>query len=1211
MLVNDEKLTFANWIANQQSNKVDSVCTEKWKTPKLTLFCNTCGLFNAAPLCLSCFMNSKHQNHDVYFGFPKTGFCCCGDFNSMNLNFFCPLHSYLPVNPPNVEFSSDHCDFVTDLADICFGSIIMHARKNNDNVKYIVDFLIELSSINPSYLHLIAAALSEHFDTSALFTHWPQFVLKNSLLIAKLIEHLSVDDIFRCAFTSFFHDNYFYLISYDVNTLKDLNYNSFPTTTIPIISLGNIAWDYIINHEEIIEEFSIPETLSKQFDLIVSLIKYDPYHPIITHSLVRNFFSTTHTYFSSPKFFKAITQQDSILMINNIYSCAIELDLFPQIEKGHDLINIDNRTKGATSFHVHGALNIRKNIFCALERFIDFEQDPSFAIFPVSIYMEKIFESDRLDNGSKKIPFYYRSVLDKGVYIAEAAPCHSIAFRRFCKYSQAGFEDYKKMWENDGESLNDNVLLSITIVPMRICAFSALYSLGVVEKTGEEIYDAFLKYADFSYDVIGCYAASICALSFALNIGSLAFVTFHIFDLYNEITSKKLFAYFNFLLCCVSDRTVFIKDEEKILRNYIINMLSKEQLTGSEILKKCDDFITKNCENEHIDISDKNYEELSYIEILSSKSHSFCKRVSSRCSRTLIHSILEEVAEKVVDVDNSIFYRLRSNFCLYTPSIFNTAKESFNLWSELIRLYPTSAFTKVSFDRDFKPNGYSPQSVLLSTKFFAICYITALEASKGNLEQETIHIFLALISYINCFNFLYDGSPAQTIKAETLEELANELPETFQPFQNTIIEYKGNPPMSFKNLILKLGDVGQCFFEKPAATKPNFDQIMENYHEKRMKYLGSFVHPFKTNGGDIPILIFEGFSGLQIWTMSKDNKFGRSNARLPLFSHHFQKNHPVEYNYYMEMYGVYNSAFNLFSIIETMIKNVELRLRSFPFAIDDFRTTLLIGNAFRLLWLYHQNTYRLYNHQENCENKHNYEDIQNENDEDYLYSFKKCSKLAFFLLALLNSENPIDSFAETLRFYWENNDHLSYFSSNSHFVNYAEYEEIDDYLFLRYSFIIALCGLWIPIDIPDSLFRPNLENSYDDLCTIFKLEKKGRIYLDYFTFIDLPSNFFEFSEIPFVADILDDNESAVDLIEGTVENYHDLIERLTVIIPLSGSNAGLCFVSNPALGIVHQIQSVYLTNFGEEGIGSGELLYLNKDRVMKIEDAFLSGELFL
>ena len=42
-----------------------------------------------------------------------------------------------------------------------------------------------------------------------------------------------------------------------------------------------------------------------------------------------------------------------------------------------------------------------------------------------------------------------------------------------------------------------------------------------------------------------------------------------------------------------------------------------------------------------------------------------------------------------------------------------------------------------------------------------------------------------------------------------------------------------------------------------------------------------------------------------------------------------------------------------------------------------------------------------------------------------------------------------------------------------------------------------------------------------------------------------------------------------------------------------------------------KVETVYLSNFGETEIRSDVLLYLNKDRVMKLEDALLSGELFL
>ena len=94
------------------------------------------------------------------------------------------------------------------------------------------------------------------------------------------------------------------------------------------------------------------------------------------------------------------------------------------------------------------------------------------------------------------------------------------------------------------------------------------------------------------------------------------------------------------------------------------------------------------------------------------------------------------------------------------------------------------------------------------------------------------------------------------------------------------------------------------------------------------------------------------------------------------------------------------------------------------------------------------------------------------------------------------------------------------------------------------------------------------------------------------------------------------NSEAIDLISGKVDDYDSLIAKsdsnCSILISLDGEDAGLCYAYNKSLNIENkQVSPVYLTLFGEAGISSGELLYLNKDKVLKLEDSFLSGEIFL
>ena len=93
ILINDDSSHFLAWAAHETSN-FNLSCSAHWTTKKVTIFCNTCGLLTAVPLCLSCFLNSDHENHDIFLRVTENGKCCCGDSNIMEKSSFCKKHSF-------------------------------------------------------------------------------------------------------------------------------------------------------------------------------------------------------------------------------------------------------------------------------------------------------------------------------------------------------------------------------------------------------------------------------------------------------------------------------------------------------------------------------------------------------------------------------------------------------------------------------------------------------------------------------------------------------------------------------------------------------------------------------------------------------------------------------------------------------------------------------------------------------------------------------------------------------------------------------------------------------------------------------------------------------------------------------------------------------------------------------------------------------------
>ena len=119
-----------------------------------------------------------------------------------------------------------------------------------------------------------------------------------------------------------------------------------------------------------------------------------------------------------------------------------------------------------------------------------------------------------------------------------------------------------------------------------------------------------------------------------------------------------------------------------------------------------------------------------------------------------------------------------------------------------------------------------------------------------------------------------------------------------------------------------------------------------------------------------------------------------------------------------------------------------------------------------------------------------------------------------------------------------------------------------------------------------------------------------------FSFIKLPTNIFGFfDEQSSLGQLFDglqniQDDIAINLINGNVDSAEKMNSTYSLYIILSGDKTGLSLISNPMSKIFKKIDSIYTTQFGEAGIQHGEMLHLNHDKVIMLEDSFLSGEIY-
>lgn len=1148
----------------EKSENCEQNC-RKLNCDNTSILCETCGYGKYVPFCLDCFLKSNHEDHNLQYKKTSIWKCCCGDLTKSDQSGFCANHSHDNNNQNEINMDTEKSDLISDVIDSALKAIMVHSKDKTEYVVMIVDFLLSITEISSHHCHLFAVIFSEQFDMGALLLQWPKLSIKSALCLIELFKVLSSDMLFLSTFSTFFFDNYMYLISYDLCSLEELSVSSLPTSVSILLSIENLAWDYSDAHTEMITAFSFIDIASKEIMLISCLVQ-DEDHPILSHSLIRDFFSNISYFFTSPAFLEYLVQIEYSEELFIMLDYLSNMDNIPlvAVNSDCDLVFSEYRFKGALLF--------QKNLWKSISNLMELECDSYIFFKSLTKYVQKYIMKDRIDFCEKDKNIFERSVFDKGVVINCAYPFHSLSFSHLCRHSTNGLNDWKIISEN--EKIDPNILIRISsLLSVRSLAFSSLSSFNLIPIEDSQRFKYFVNNACFNYDIIGLYSALVCLLSFDSETNIVISILVHIFDLNEEISSKKLFSFYNLIFLSIFDQTIFAKSDEELFKFVLIHFLKNKELTGSEIIKMCDNYITK---MEKDDVSPfKNENSIfKYLHVSTDEKNNY-----NICNRQLISLILDIVGFKVISGDGIIRYKLKTEYNLLMPTIFYSASESFKKWTEIIKKYPENAFDKIIFNEDTYPNGFKPYLCLFNSYFYSFSYITLL--NHKSIEKETICVLLSLLNvikkYLRIESFENIEHKKEIIHADSLQELSTLVSNNFQDFMFTKINYKDNKTISLYELLLELGDIGNFFLnlKKNPLTVPSKQIFIKKYQKLQNNYIFSFMKHIKLDQKYYQIIIFNGLFGKQFQFTGKfksDDNFKNKTGNkiyLPILQNGDSNEYYLSEKF-INSFDVFQPITLFFISLTNIIKSLELRSRFNPFSVNDEKNHLLLFNSFKCFWLYYKN---------------NKEEIKTE------------SKFQLLMYLSLEDSNPYENFNLILHNVWK--------MTNDNKENY--------HLFLRYSFIFKTHCLTSSLQnkIPESFYDFKIQG-YNELCKLFNLETKGFLFTN-----KIPD--FNFPKLPHIFMYLykghqqilkEQNEIYVYiLLSGEFKNIKDIGDDYSIFLVLNGKDIGFLYLSYQ--NKKKRIPSVYLSLFSEEGFESGEMIYLSEDRLIKTIDSFLSGEQLL
>ncbi|XP_074307794.1 E3 ubiquitin-protein ligase PRT6 [Silene latifolia] len=163
------------------------VCGAVWGKNDLAFRCRTCEHDPTCAICVPCFQNGNHENHDYSIIYTGGGCCDCGDETAWKLEGFCSKHKGAEQIVPLSDDIASSVGPVLDILLKCWKGKLMHAEAMSRETLDVTDHSIEPRKVANGFSY---AAIEMLLDFCCHSESLLSFVAKRLIITADLLNLL-------------------------------------------------------------------------------------------------------------------------------------------------------------------------------------------------------------------------------------------------------------------------------------------------------------------------------------------------------------------------------------------------------------------------------------------------------------------------------------------------------------------------------------------------------------------------------------------------------------------------------------------------------------------------------------------------------------------------------------------------------------------------------------------------------------------------------------------------------------------------------------------------------------------------------------------------------------------------------------------------------------------------------------------------------------
>ncbi|KAF8396787.1 hypothetical protein HHK36_018419 [Tetracentron sinense] len=249
LIFEDEPLASLKNLAEMSVGQL-GVCGTVWHDKELAYRCRTCEHDPSCAICVPCFQNGNHKDHDYSIIYTVGGCCDCGDVTAWKREGFCSNHKGTEKIQPLPEEIANSAGPVLDALFICWKEKLLFAEATlrgsprvgdekfaNELTLAVVEMLLEFCKYSESLLSFVSRrVLSSHCLLDVLVSAERFLTIEVVRRLHELLLKLLGDPIFKYEFAKVFIDYYQVVVNEAIKECRDpVPWRKFPL--LPIFSV--------------------------------------------------------------------------------------------------------------------------------------------------------------------------------------------------------------------------------------------------------------------------------------------------------------------------------------------------------------------------------------------------------------------------------------------------------------------------------------------------------------------------------------------------------------------------------------------------------------------------------------------------------------------------------------------------------------------------------------------------------------------------------------------------------------------------------------------------------------------------------------------------------------------------------------------------------------------------------------------------------------